>query len=358
MSIAVTDQDEKHITTKVLSSLKLLATIRDKFIAADRWTAAQSSLACVSLWHIQTLPQRGDWNILLLACCVCICLLWFQKAMSDLPAVSRRFSWASALYFHRDIYLLRGREGTLSLLLRLQQSLLPPPHSKWRYSKLWFQGNDSKGAFAVQSCAGIQGLSKDLFSLEWKPPSAVLQLVFRSTKPLQWFPFVALGVCQEGQHWNWLLESPTEGQWPGKLLHQQKERRNQWEKLKMRVARWRKEECDKGSGNLFILIKKNSADITAEISSPRRGMVMTSPALQSKDEGGDAVSPSEEALSGPGIGQGPLQEPGVPPALEAAWHMAACPGPGSLQPTGNLWCWCFCWSSSEGSQARIMQVCV
>ena len=60
-----------------------------------------------------------------------------------------------------------------------------------------------------------------------------------------------------------------------------------WEKLKMRVAntRRRKEECDKGSSSLFILINKDSADITQEISSPRRGMVMTSPALQCKDEG-------------------------------------------------------------------------
>lgn len=88
----------------------------------------------------------------------------------------------------------------------------------------------------------------------------------------------------------------------------------------MRVAstRQRKEGCDKGSSSLFILNKRNSADITAEISSPRRGMVMTSPALQCKDKGGDTMSPSEEALSGPGIGQGPLQEPAVPPALEAA----------------------------------------
>lgn len=53
------------------------------------------------------------------------------------------------------------------------------------------------------------------------------------------------------------------------------------EKLTTRVASaiGRKGECDKGSGSLFILIKKDSADITQEVFSPRRGMVMMSPAL-------------------------------------------------------------------------------
>lgn len=59
------------------------------------------------------------------------------------------------------------------------------------------------------------------------------------------------------------------------------------EKLKMRVAntRQKKEECDKSSSSPFILIKKDPADIMQEISSPHREMVMTSPALQCKDEG-------------------------------------------------------------------------
>lgn len=44
------------------------------------------------------------------------------------------------------------------------------------------------------------------------------------------------------------------------------------------------EERDRSSSSLFILIKQDSAD-TQEVCSPRRGMVMTSPALQCKDEG-------------------------------------------------------------------------
>lgn len=44
-------------------------------------------------------------------------------------------------------------------------------------------------------------------------------------------------------------------------------------------------ECDKANNSLFILIKKGSADITQEISSPRSDMAVTCPALQCKEEG-------------------------------------------------------------------------
>lgn len=69
-------------------------------------------------------------------------------------------------------------------------------------------------------------------------------------------------------------------------LHQPHESAK-WEKPKMRVrnTRQRKKECDKGNNSLFILIKKGSADITREISSPRSGVAVTCPALQCKDEG-------------------------------------------------------------------------
>lgn len=45
-----------------------------------------------------------------------------------------------------------------------------------------------------------------------------------------------------------------------------------WEKLKTRVAntRQRKEECDKGSSSLFILIKKDSADIAGDFQPTQR----------------------------------------------------------------------------------------
>lgn len=71
------------------------------------------------------------------------------------------------------------------------------------------------------------------------------------------------------------------------------------ENLKIRATSTKqKEERDKSSSSLFILIKQDSAD-TQEVSSPHRGMVMTSPALQCKDEGWRrcVCAPSRSLLS-------------------------------------------------------------
>lgn len=57
------------------------------------------------------------------------------------------------------------------------------------------------------------------------------------------------------------------------------------EKLKIRVTSAKqKEDCDKSSSSLFILIKQDSADITQEVSNPHGDTMMTFPALQCKDE--------------------------------------------------------------------------
>lgn len=119
------------LPTKVLCSLEPLATIRDK-IVAQIGGLQPNPVGCVFLWHIQTPPGQGDWSVLLPARCVCICPLCLEKATSDSPAVNRELSWASALHFQRVWYLLRGREGSLWLLLWLQWS--PLPRSKQRYS--------------------------------------------------------------------------------------------------------------------------------------------------------------------------------------------------------------------------------
>lgn len=118
------------LPTKVLCSLEPLATIRDK-IVAQIGGLQPNPVGCNSLWHTQTLPGQGDWSVLLPARCVCLPPLCLDKATSDLPSVHRELSWAIALYFQRDWYLLRGREGSLRLLLWLQWS--PLPRSKQRY---------------------------------------------------------------------------------------------------------------------------------------------------------------------------------------------------------------------------------
>lgn len=206
------------LSTKILCSLKPLATIRDK-IVAQIGGLQPNPAGCNSLWHMQTPPRQGDWSVLLPARCVCACPLCFDKATSDFPAVDRELSWASALYFQRDWYLLRGREGSLRLLLWLQR--LPLPRSKQRY---WCVATGS-----VPACMRVQ----------------------------------------KGRTWKIRVTSTKQ-----------------------------KEERDKSSSSLFILIKQDSAD-TQEVSSPRRGMVMTSSALQCRDEGWRrrVCAPSSSLLS-------------------------------------------------------------